>query len=228
MRTSARARLLPEVKSSARSLGGSPIAPFFRRVLRFVDEDVVDAGIEFVEHPGGVGPAQQRQSALDQIVEIEQAAPRLEPRGSAARIAAARSISTRLRASVCAALALSRSAISRSCSARSRAFRPGKRALQRLGDHLAHRRRRAARPGFRKEHRKIGFYGGRQRRRKRPSIAWRSEAAKSLSFLLPSSSWTAMLDQPARPPSPRQHGAFDRCDIFPRREAEDARPRASP
>ena len=35
---------------------------------------MIDAGIELVEHPARVGAIEKRQRALDQIVEIEQAA----------------------------------------------------------------------------------------------------------------------------------------------------------
>src|SRR5206468_4059030 len=38
------------------------------------DEDVVDAGIELVEHPGGVGAAEEGEGALDEVVEVEEAA----------------------------------------------------------------------------------------------------------------------------------------------------------
>ena len=58
-------------------------------VLRLVDEHVVDAAVELVEHPGGVAARQQRQRLVDQILEIERAEPRLvllDP----ARISAAR------------------------------------------------------------------------------------------------------------------------------------------
>ena len=45
------------------------------RILRFVDQDVIDAEIELVEHPGRGGVAEQRQRLVDQIVIVEQAAP---------------------------------------------------------------------------------------------------------------------------------------------------------
>src|SRR6187401_994991 len=47
------------------------------RVLRFVDQDVVDAKVQLVEHPGRGRVAQQRQRLVDQIVIIEQSAPLL-------------------------------------------------------------------------------------------------------------------------------------------------------
>ena len=49
-----------------------------RSILRLVDQNMVDAGIELVEHPGRVDVLQQRAGALDQIVEIEPAARVLE------------------------------------------------------------------------------------------------------------------------------------------------------
>ena len=46
------------------------------RILRLVDEDMIDAGVELVEHPGRFGTFEQRQRLGDEIVEIEDA-----PRG---------------------------------------------------------------------------------------------------------------------------------------------------
>ncbi len=44
-------------------------------VLGFVDQDVVEAAIEPPEHPGGrAGMFEQRAGAVDQVVEVEQAA----------------------------------------------------------------------------------------------------------------------------------------------------------
>src|SRR5580658_8672277 len=45
-----------------------------RGVLRLVDQNMVDAGIELIEHPGRVRVLQQCAGALDEIVEIEPAA----------------------------------------------------------------------------------------------------------------------------------------------------------
>ena len=47
-----------------------------RSILRLVDQNMVDAGIELIEHPGRVDVLQQRAGALDQIVEIEPARAR--------------------------------------------------------------------------------------------------------------------------------------------------------
>ena len=46
-------------------------------VLRLVDQDVVDAEIELVEHPGGRHVGEQRQRLVDQVVVVEQRAPLL-------------------------------------------------------------------------------------------------------------------------------------------------------
>ena len=46
-------------------------------ILRLVEQQVIDAEIELVEHPGGGGALEQRQRAVDQVVIVEQAAPRL-------------------------------------------------------------------------------------------------------------------------------------------------------
>jgi hypothetical protein len=43
-------------------------------VLRLVDQDVIDAEIELVVHPGGVDVGKQRQRLVDQIVVVEQPA----------------------------------------------------------------------------------------------------------------------------------------------------------
>ena len=49
------------------------------RVLRFVDQNVVDAVVELVERPGGGAIAcEQRTRALDHVVEVEYAARALE------------------------------------------------------------------------------------------------------------------------------------------------------
>ena len=48
---------------------------FGARVLRLVDQHVIDAEIELVEHPGRRGVAEQRQRLVDQVVVIEQPAP---------------------------------------------------------------------------------------------------------------------------------------------------------
>ncbi|GJD69727.1 hypothetical protein MMMDOFMJ_2665 [Methylobacterium gnaphalii] len=45
------------------------------RVLRLVDEDVIDAAVELVQHPGHLDPAQQVEGLVDQVVEIEGAEP---------------------------------------------------------------------------------------------------------------------------------------------------------
>ena len=47
------------------------------RVLRLVDEHVVDATVELVQHPGAVATREQRQRLGDEIVEIERADPLL-------------------------------------------------------------------------------------------------------------------------------------------------------
>ena len=49
------------------------------RVLRLVDQHMVDAGIELVQHPAGIGAFEQQARAIDQIVEIEQAPPPTSP-----------------------------------------------------------------------------------------------------------------------------------------------------
>ena len=46
-------------------------------VLRLVDQHVVDAAVELVQDPAGIGAAQQLERAVDEIVEVEQAAGRL-------------------------------------------------------------------------------------------------------------------------------------------------------
>ena len=48
-----------------------------RRVLGLVHQDVVDAAVELVEHPGRTGGRQQVPGALDQILEVEEPAPAL-------------------------------------------------------------------------------------------------------------------------------------------------------
>ncbi|MEJ1938112.1 hypothetical protein WDZ92_48585, partial [Nostoc sp. NIES-2111] len=57
------ARPSPATKSSA--------------ILRLVDEDVVDAPVELVEHEGGVGARQQRGGAGDEVVEVQRPARHL-------------------------------------------------------------------------------------------------------------------------------------------------------
>ncbi len=44
------------------------------RVLRLVDQHVIDAAIELVMHPAGGHPIQHDQRLVDQVVEVEQAA----------------------------------------------------------------------------------------------------------------------------------------------------------
>ena len=46
-------------------------------VLRLVEQDVVDAGVELVKHPGRLDPLQQRACARDQVVIVEQRAQAL-------------------------------------------------------------------------------------------------------------------------------------------------------
>ena len=46
-------------------------------ILRFVDQEMIDAEIELVVNPGGIDAGEQRQRLVDQIVVIEQAAARL-------------------------------------------------------------------------------------------------------------------------------------------------------
>src|SRR5688572_1092187 len=59
-------------------------APLFRvGVLRFVDEDMVDAPVELVEDPGGGVALQQQQRLADEVVEIEGAEPGLGLRDAA-------------------------------------------------------------------------------------------------------------------------------------------------
>ena len=43
-------------------------------VLRLIDQNVIDAEVELVVHPGGVDVGQKRQRLVDQIVVIEQPA----------------------------------------------------------------------------------------------------------------------------------------------------------
>ena len=60
----------PEKKSSATP--GDDVPLVGTGILRLVDEDVVDARIELVEHPGGrIGARQKVAGADDQVVEIE-------------------------------------------------------------------------------------------------------------------------------------------------------------
>ena len=47
------------------------------RVLRLVDQHVIDAEIELVMHPGGIDIVQERERLVDQIVIVEQPAARL-------------------------------------------------------------------------------------------------------------------------------------------------------
>ena len=56
------------------------IAPLHRaRILRLVDENVVDALIELVVNPAAdIAARQQRRGAVDQVVEIELAAAFLD------------------------------------------------------------------------------------------------------------------------------------------------------
>ena len=49
------------------------------RILRLVDQHVIDALIELVMHPGGAILAQQGAGLVDQIVVVEQPAPVLRP-----------------------------------------------------------------------------------------------------------------------------------------------------
>ncbi len=46
-------------------------------VLCLVDQDVVDAAVELVQHPAGADAAEQIQGLMDQVVEIEGAEPGL-------------------------------------------------------------------------------------------------------------------------------------------------------
>ncbi len=46
-------------------------------ILRLVDQEMIDAEIELVMHPGGIDVVQQRQRLVDQVVIIEQAAAAL-------------------------------------------------------------------------------------------------------------------------------------------------------
>src|SRR6516165_5547694 len=55
---------------AGQSLNDLPL--FGTRVLRLIDEHVIDALIELVVHPGGSVVAQQRKGFVDQIVVIEQ------------------------------------------------------------------------------------------------------------------------------------------------------------
>ena len=45
------------------------------RVLRLVDQHVIDAEVELVQHPGGGGAREQVQRLVDQVLVVEQAAP---------------------------------------------------------------------------------------------------------------------------------------------------------
>ena len=49
----------------------------FARVLRLVDEDVVDPAVELVQHPGRVRAVEEGAGALDQVVEVEHAVAHL-------------------------------------------------------------------------------------------------------------------------------------------------------
>ena len=71
------ARAGPGEEVRRQSAQNIPLRP--RRVLRLVDQDVIDAGIELVEHPGGIGFGEKSLDARDQIIEIEPAARVLEP-----------------------------------------------------------------------------------------------------------------------------------------------------
>ena len=51
-----------------------------RRVLGFVEQQVIEPIVELVQHPGGARPRHQRQRPRDLIVEIERAALGLHPR----------------------------------------------------------------------------------------------------------------------------------------------------
>ena len=46
-------------------------------ILRFVDQEMIDAEIELVMNPGRIDAAEQRQRLVDEIVVVEQAAARL-------------------------------------------------------------------------------------------------------------------------------------------------------
>ena len=46
-------------------------------VLRFVDQEMIDAEIELVMHPGGIDAGKKRERLVDQIVVIEEATARL-------------------------------------------------------------------------------------------------------------------------------------------------------
>ena len=76
-------------------------------VLRLVDQHVVDAAVELVQHPGAVAAREQRQRLVDQIVEIERAEPLLVRPRPACTIAAASVNSAFVRSTASAALRLS-------------------------------------------------------------------------------------------------------------------------
>ena len=65
VRTGARGEILGDLAQDLPLLGV--------RVLRLVDQHVVDAAIELVEHPGRVAAREQRQGLVDEILEVERA-----------------------------------------------------------------------------------------------------------------------------------------------------------
>ena len=70
-------RDLPRARAGEELGGQTPDdLPLLRaRVLRLVDQHVIDAVVELVVHPGGALLAQQRERLVDQVVVVEQAAP---------------------------------------------------------------------------------------------------------------------------------------------------------
>ena len=59
-------------------------------VLRLVDEHVIDAAVELVEHPVRVAAGEKRQGLVDEVLEIEGAEPRLGAARPAQSTSAAR------------------------------------------------------------------------------------------------------------------------------------------
>ena len=72
-----RARALPGGKIGRELFENLPLTR--RRVLRLIDQNMIDAGIKFVQNPGGVGARQKRQRARDNVVEIEEAGALFQP-----------------------------------------------------------------------------------------------------------------------------------------------------
>ncbi len=74
------------VAAAAGEAGGELVGEVFKdaplrlaRVLRLVHEDVVDAGVELMQHPARVGAVEQGAGALDEVVEVEHAVQDLAP-----------------------------------------------------------------------------------------------------------------------------------------------------